>query len=63
MRRYIQRLAGKMMNKTLAGAFERWAEFVEEAVEMRVKMNRVLKKLLNKQLAGRSLHSSLLSST
>ena len=39
-RTQIARAAGRMANRQLAGAFDRWAEMAREAREMRVILER-----------------------
>ena len=41
-----------MKNRQISGAFDRWSEMTKEAKEMRVKLTRFMKKMLNSQLIG-----------
>ena len=36
----IRRAAGRMMNRVIAGSFERWVEYVDEIIETRTKIQR-----------------------
>ena len=40
------------MNRQLSGAFDKWCEFTEESIEMRVKITRAIKKMMNRVVAG-----------
>ena len=42
----------QMSNRALAGAFDRWAEMAQEAKEMRILIQRCMKKMMNRQLHG-----------
>ena len=41
-----------MMNKAIAGAWERWCEAVDEILEMRAIINKALKKMMNRAMSG-----------
>ena len=41
-----------MSSKFPPTSLRRWMEFTEESIEMRVKINRSLKKMMNRQLSG-----------
>jgi hypothetical protein len=50
-----------MSNRALAGAFDRWAEMAQEAKEMRILIQRCMKKMMNRQLNGRGSSTSHLN--
>ena len=52
MRVLLERCAKKMLNRQIAGAFDRWAEMWAEAKEMRVLLQRCARKMMHRQLAG-----------
>jgi len=56
----IKKAAKRMLNARIAGAFERWTDFTEEAVEMRVKLTRFMKKAGTEKNHAR--HVTLLNS-
>ena len=41
----LTRISRKLMNRAVAGAWERWTDFAEESKEMRVKIQRALSKV------------------
>jgi hypothetical protein len=51
MRVLVKRALVKIMNRQLAGAWDRWLEMVEEAADMRLKMRRCMNMMLNKAMA------------
>ena len=53
-----RRILRKMLNSKCKKSFERWVDMVQEAKETRVLLSRCAKKILNRALAGRGLHSS-----
>jgi hypothetical protein len=39
-------------HRQTGAAFDKWVEFTEESIEMKVKLNRAIKKMLNRQMSG-----------
>ena len=46
--RVMARIAGKIMNRAMDQAFERWTEMTQEAKEMRVLLERCAAKMRNR---------------
>jgi protein SFI1 len=48
----MARIAGRIMNRTISGAFDRWMEMTQEAKEMRILLERCASKMMNKAMSG-----------
>jgi len=58
MRVILTRALAKIKNRVLMGAWERWMDMMDEANELRDKLQKAARKMLNNQISGRGLHSS-----
>ena len=50
--RHGKKVVGRLLHNRMHKAFARWAQFTEESIEMRVKIERSLGKMMNRQMSG-----------